>query len=125
LAGADSDNTNLANTDAETLKKQQAKRNVQFNNRTIDSQPYGHDEVRFTTKGDVLYVFVMNPTEGKIELPALGLKSKFQPKKIQSVKMIGSDDEIKFKQTNDKLILNVPGQRPNAYAAVFAVKGAF
>lgn len=121
LDEAESGNTNLANTDQIALQEKKSK---QFNNRTKDSPPYGHNEVRFTTKDDVLYVFVLNPTDGAIELPSLGLNSDYKPNKIQSVKMIGSDDRIKFKQSNDKLILNVPAQRPNNYAVVFKVVGA-
>ena len=116
----DSQNANVANTDVEAVKKEKSK---QFNNRTIDSQPYGHDEVRFSIKEDVLYVFVLNPSEGEIELPSLGLKSLYTPKKIQSMRLIGSEEEIKFQQNDDKLILNVPANRPNIYAAVFEVKG--
>ena len=98
--------------------------NRQFNNRTKDSPAYGHEEVRFTTKGDVLYVFVLNPADGEIELPSLGLSSMYKPKRIQSVRLIGSDEKIKFNQSDDKLILNVPATRPNTCAAVFQVKGA-
>ena len=72
----------------------------------------------------MLYVFVLNPTAGEIELPSLGLKTAHQSKKIKSIKMIGSNEEINFKQDNNKLILNVPAKRPNIYAAVFEVKGA-
>jgi len=124
LSGLDeieSNTTNLANTDLIALK---AKRSKQFNNRTKDSQPYGHDEVRFTTKGDVLYVFVLNPSEGEIELSSLGLKSKNKTNKIKNIKMIGSNEKIKFKQTKAKLMISVPAERPNKYATVFEVKGA-
>lgn len=121
LSDTKSANSNLANTDQVAEK---AKKSKQFNNRTKDSQPYGHDEVRFTTKEDVLYVFVLNPKEGEIELSALGLKSENHPKAIQTIKMIGSDEDINFKQDNNKLVLNVPAKRPNKYAAVFEVKGA-
>ena len=120
LTDATSGNSNIANTDLKALKR----KSKQFNNRTKDSPPYGHDEVRFTTKGDVLYVFVMNPTAGEIELPSLGLESKYHPKQIKGVKMIGSNDKIRFSQTDDKLMLTVPADRPNQYAAVFEVKGA-
>ncbi|MDW5290280.1 alpha-L-fucosidase [Formosa sp. PL04] len=116
-----SSNKNLANMNPEDLKKMEDK---QFNNRTKDTPPYGPNEVRFTTKGDVLYMIVLNPTEGDIKIPALGLKSQYNPKKIRSITLIGSDEKIKFKQERDKLILNVPAHRPNAYAAVFVVSGA-
>lgn len=112
---------NMANTD---LVDQKKSKSVQFNNRTIDSPAYGHDQVRFTTKGDVLYVFVLNPTEGKVEVPALGLESEYSPNQIQTMKLIGSDEEIQFSQTKDDLTINIPARRPNQYAAVFEVKGA-
>lgn len=117
----ESGNSNLANTDEVVQRKKKSK---QFNNRTKDSQPYGNDEVRFTTKGNVLYVFVLNPTEGKIEIPSLSLKSENQSNPIKSIKMIGSNERVKFNQANDKLVISVPAERPNQYAIVFEVKGA-
>jgi alpha-L-fucosidase len=121
LTDQDFGNANVANTDLVALK---AKKSKQFNNRTKDSEPYGHDEVRFTTKGDVLYVFVLNPKAGEIELPSLGLGSEYQPNKIQFVSLIGSNEKIEFTQTNDKLTLSVPAERPTQYVAVFEVRGA-
>ncbi len=44
------------------------------------------------------------------------------PEQIQSVKLIGSNEKITFKQTNDKLMLDIPANRPNKYAAVFIVQ---
>ena len=124
LADADSKNANAANSDLPAASRNARKRSKQFNNRTKDSPDYGHEEVRFTTKGDVLYVFVLNPSVGEIELPALGLKSKYEAKQIQSIRLIGSDKTIDFSQNDDKLILNVPATRPNPYAAVFETRGA-
>ena len=113
---------NATEADLEALKKNANKE--QFNERTIKSPAYGPDEVRFTTKGNILYIFVLNPAKGTIELPALGLSSAYKVKKISSIKMIGSNKKIKFKQDVDKLKLNVPENRPNKYTAVFMVKGA-
>jgi len=70
-----------------------------------------------------LYVFVLNPTKGEIALPALGLKSKQSPKMIKSIKMMDGK-KVNFKQTDEKLTLDVPANRPTKYAAVFEVKGA-
>ena len=120
LADADSKKSNTANSDQAAIKK----KSKQFNNRTKDSPEYGHQEVRFTRKADDLYVFVLNPSGGQIELPSLGLKSKHQPKQIQTIKLIGSDGEVKFSQSDDKLVLTVPDNRPNPYAATFKIEGA-
>lgn len=109
-------------TDLEALKKQAETEH--FNERTIESPEYGPEEVRFTTRGDNLYVFVLNPEEGMIELPALGLDSEYSPGKIISVKMLGSPEDIKFSQGRYGFRLHVPGDRPNEYTTVFKVKGA-
>ncbi|TWU34588.1 Alpha-L-fucosidase [Novipirellula aureliae] len=121
LADADSKNANAANSDLSAAKRSRSK---QFNNRTKDSPAYGHEEVRFTVKDDALYMFVLNPSEGEIELPSLGLNSAYRPKPIQSIRLIGSDAEVKFNQSGDTLILEVPANRPTPYAAVFQVEGA-
>lgn len=118
---ADSKKANASNSDQSTKKKKKSK---QFNNRTKDSPDYGHQEVRFTVKESILYVHVLNPSEGQIELPALGLKSKNQPNKIKTIRLIGSDEQVEFRQEDDKLLLRVPANRPNPYAATFEVTGA-
>jgi alpha-L-fucosidase len=111
----------IANADLEALKKQVEAE--QFNQRTVKSPLYGNDEVRFTTRGKILYIFVLNPTEGSIELPSLGLKSPNTPNKIKSIKMLGSKQKIKFTQDDQKLLLSISASRPAKYATVFEVKG--
>lgn len=111
----------IGEADIEALKKHENKGH--FNERTIKSHAYGNDEVRFTTKDGVLYVFVLNPKEGEIELPSLGSKSAYNSKNISSIKMLGSDSIIEFKQYPEKLVLKVSGNRPNKYASVFKVEG--
>ncbi|XMO85370.1 alpha-L-fucosidase [Algibacter sp. AS12] len=114
------ENSNLANTDQVAINKKKSK---QFNNRTKGSPPYGQNEVRFSTKEDVLYMFVLNPVEGEIKIPSLGLNSKYNPKQIKAVELIGSHNAIEYTQSEDSFILHVPLERPNKYAAVFKVKG--
>lgn len=110
----------VSETDLEALKKQA--QSGHFNERTVKSPLYDSDEVRFTTKGDRLFVFVLNPAPGPIELPALGLNSKYEPTRIRSIRMLGADATISFDQQPDKLTLHVPAQRPNKYTTVFELK---
>ena len=116
-----SDNEKVSEADLKALKEQ--KKSAHFNERTIASPAYGHDEVRYVTVDNALYVIVLNPKAGDIELRSLGLNSKQKPGKIASIRMIGSDKRIKFKQNPEKLILSVPEKRPNKYATVFRVEG--
>ena len=110
----------ITNADLETAKK--AKSN-DFNERTIAAPPYPHNEVRFTTRDNNLYVFVLNPTSGKIEIPSLGLHSKYNSNKIASIKLLGSKVKIIYKQEDDKLILTIPSKLDDNYTKVFEVKG--
>jgi len=111
----------IGEADLEALKEQNNAEH--FNERTVESPAYGNDEVRFTTKGDALYMFVLNPSAGKIELASLGLNSAQESKKISSIQLIGSNELIEFEQDAAKLILTVPEKRPTNYAAVFKVEG--
>jgi alpha-L-fucosidase len=105
-------------TDLSALKKEE---DLQFNNRDRNSIPYGHDEVRFTTKNGNLYMFVLNPGKGKIHVPSLGLKSDYKPKRIKSIELIGSELEIDFNQSNEELTIGIPEIRPNEYSVVFRI----
>ncbi len=111
----------ISEADLEALEKQ--KKSEQFNERNASSLPYGHDEVRYITQGNALYIIVLNPQAGSIELPSLGLNATHQPGKITSIRMIGGKKKVKFKQDPEKLTLAVPAQRPNEYATVFKVEG--
>lgn len=112
---------NPSETDLETLKKLGAGAKEQFNERTVGSPAYGHDEVRFTTRGDALYIFVLNPKAGTIELPTLGKNSPYNSSEIKKLTMLGQKKAVKYSQSEECLSLEVPSERPNQYATVFKV----
>lgn len=109
---------NPSETDLENLKGMD-EGNEQFNERTVNSPLYKHDEVRFIQKKGNLYIFVMNPKSGKIKIPKLGLNSN--TRKIKKIQMLGGNKNIIFVQNAENLILDVPSLRPNKYATVFKV----
>ncbi len=113
---------NIGEADLEALKKQAQAEH--FNERTIESLPYGPEEVRFTVNNGNLYIFVLNPKEGQIGLSSLGLESEQSPGKISSIKMLGSKKKIEFMQNDEKLIIDIPAERPNALTTVLKVSGA-
>ncbi len=101
-----------------------AKKNTggHFNERIKTSPPYGHDEVRFTTKGDILYIFVLNPKSGDISLPALGLGSVHQAKEIAQIQMLKGGAPAAFTQTQETLSLTIPESSPKDLTMVFQVR---
>ena len=89
----------IVNADAGQVLEEAQKEN--FNARTVNSTPYGSDEVRFTVCGSKLYVIVLNPESGTIRVPV-----------------------ISFSQSEDNLSMDIPDERPTSYAVVFEVDGA-
>ncbi|MBT3242884.1 MAG: hypothetical protein HN352_07035 [Bacteroidetes bacterium] len=112
---------NIGEADLKALKEQAKAEH--FNERTVESLPYGPTEVRFTTNKNDLYIFVLNPATGPIHLPSLGSDSDYSPNRIKSISMIGSKESIKYDQTENELILYIPENRPNQYTTVFKVRG--
>ena len=56
---------------------------------------FDHTDIRFTTKGDILYAIALGwPTDGKIVIKSLGEKSANYPRPIRKVELIGSNSEV-------------------------------
>lgn len=101
-----------------------AKKGEQMNERTIHAEPYESNEVRFTTKGDILYMIALNPKPGELIVPSLGIGAQTSPGKIKSIYMISTSQKIKFKQKKDFLELIIPGEVPGKYPVAFRINGA-
>jgi Alpha-L-fucosidase len=66
------------------------------------------DDVRFTTKGNVLYTFIMGiPTEKRIRIKSLGRSAPDTPA-VSRIQLLGSDDRIFFRQLDDALEVRIP-----------------
>jgi alpha-L-fucosidase len=76
-----------------------------------DVRPYEISDIRFTTKGEVLYTFCMNgrPT-GDIKITSLGKTSKLNAKAVASVQMMGSKEKLVWKQGADALVITEPAK---------------
>ena len=82
-----------------------------------DTTNYTAEDFRFTTKGDVLYVFGLAwPTNGEAVIHSLAPVVDSQP--VQSVSLLGSEGNLQFQQRADALHVQLSGQAPaqNAYA---------
>lgn len=112
---------NILNADVNNVLNNASKEN--FNARTVTSTPYDFNEVRFTTKGNILYISILNPKAGMIKLPTLGLKSLQHPRKVSRISMLGRTGQIVFSQEDDYLLIEVPKDRPTPYAVVLKVEG--
>ncbi len=66
------------------------------------------DDVRFTTKGNVLYAFIMGtPTGKQIRIKSLGRSAPDSPV-VGKIQLLGSKDRISFQQLDDALEVQIP-----------------
>jgi alpha-L-fucosidase len=80
------------------------------------------NDIRFTTKGDLLYAVVMGrPESGKINIKALGSKSAHYPGEIGSVQMLGSPAKLEFVRDENGLTVTIPGSGTSDYATALKI----
>ena len=73
---------------------------------------FSQEDIRFTSKDGVLYAFVLAPPTEDILIKSLktgGLLNK----KIMSVKLLGSEEEIKWERNENGLKIKLPGSLPD------------
>jgi alpha-L-fucosidase len=81
-------------------------------------------DLRFTTKGSTLYVFVMGWPDGPLTIPTLAKDGPSQVGAISTVELLGSRAKISFTHDQQGLTLRPPTARPCEHAVVFKVTGA-
>ncbi|HEY3938644.1 MAG TPA: alpha-L-fucosidase [Bryobacteraceae bacterium] len=82
------------------------------------------EDVRFTTKGDVLYAFLMGWPDYQAVIRPLALNTELRVGKIQNVELLGFDGKLQWSQDDSGLKIFTPAQKPSDYAVVFKVTGA-
>ena len=84
------------------------------------TKPYSSEDIRFTTKGPVLYAIALHgPENGHVVIKSLATGSEYASLKVRSVHLLGSKAKLKFKRTADGLEIDVPGEPVTDYPVVF------
>jgi alpha-L-fucosidase len=81
-------------------------------------------DVRFTTKGNTLYAFVMGWPDYQAVIQALATDTGLRVGKIQNVELLGFDGKLDWTQDRSGLKVMMPAQKPCDYAITFKVTGA-
>ncbi|MHC4531041.1 MAG: hypothetical protein ACYSXD_05700, partial [Planctomycetota bacterium] len=82
---------------------------------------YGPDDIRFTTKGNVLYAICLGRPKRILKIRSLGTDA--QPHlKIKSINMVGSDEKIRFKRKREFLVIKKPDEKASDYAHAFKIR---
>ncbi|HVY74900.1 MAG TPA: alpha-L-fucosidase [Puia sp.] len=77
-----------------------------------DKVKYGAGDIRFTQKGDTVYAFCLGIPSGDISIHSLGLKANLAGRPVLSVKLLGSDQPLRWKQQADALLIRKPASLP-------------
>jgi alpha-L-fucosidase len=80
------------------------------------------EDVRFTAKGSTLYAFVMGWPEKATVINALGLASPQNPGKIQRVELLGGKGDLKWKQDEAGLRVEMPAEKITDVAITLKVE---
>ncbi|MGA9056024.1 MAG: alpha-L-fucosidase [Terriglobia bacterium] len=79
------------------------------------------EEVRFTTKGDTMYAFIMGWPEKQAVVKPLATTSTFSPPKIQNVELLGYKDKVRWTQDENGLTVLMPKQKPCDHAITLKI----
>ncbi len=82
---------------------------------------YSARDIRFTTKGPVLYAIALGwPEDGKLLVRSLATPAG----KVNTVSVLGSDSKIDWQQTDEGLTVTVPLRKVSEYTCALKITGA-
>ena len=87
-------------------------------------RPFTFEDIRFATKGDVLYATAMDwPKDGKLLIKTLAKNSTQFPREIQKVEWMPTKQPLIFERNENGLIVSLPGKISDdlAYANVIKI----
>ena len=81
------------------------------------------EDVRFTTRGDVLYAVVMGWPQGQAVIPSLAEGGPRGVRRVQHVEWLGASGSPTFAQDQASLRVQLPARPPSEHAIVLKVHG--
>tara|TARA_R110002126_G_C10486601_1_gene502613 strand:+ start:1095 stop:1832 length:738 start_codon:yes stop_codon:yes gene_type:complete len=80
------------------------------------------DDIRFTTKGDVLYAIALDWPEGKeFTIHSLVKGNNLFPKEIKSIQLLGDGKNLNFERNESGLSIKLPENKIGNYAFAFKI----
>src|ERR1035437_7542688 len=81
-------------------------------------------DIRFTTKGGVLYAFAMGHNATETRIVSLAPSHGLEHRKVSHVELLGLPERLRWKQTDDGLIIASPSTWPSEHAVTFKIQFA-
>jgi alpha-L-fucosidase len=90
-----------------------------------DVRKYTAQDMRYTTKGDVVFAFVMGwPADKTVTLASLASGSKAYARQVGKIELLGSSNSVTFTQDVTGLKITLPDEKPNDIACAFKISPA-
>lgn len=75
---------------------------------------FTHEDIRFVTKGDLLYATAMGlPQDGKMVIKSLKKNSELFSKEIQKIEWLPTKQSLNFERTENALVVSLPANVPD------------
>ncbi|HWB86358.1 MAG TPA: alpha-L-fucosidase [Bryobacteraceae bacterium] len=84
-------------------------------------KPFTAEDLRFTTQGEKLYVFCLGVPESDVRIKALGKTAETGQRKIEYVRVLGSDEKVTWTVEDDALRIGVPQHKPSDLTLAFEI----
>jgi len=86
--------------------------------------PFTSEDFRFTTKGDTLYAIALAwPEDRRLVVRSLASGSEHVNGRVKRVRLLGRRGSLKFEQTAEGLVVQLPAEPPSKYAVALAITG--
>lgn len=86
------------------------------------ARPYTAKDIRFTTKGDTLYTFLLGwPADGQAVISSLAAGKNLYKHQIGEIRLLGDDKPLTFTQSDKGLTVKLPEQKPCDHAWVLKI----
>jgi len=86
------------------------------------SQPFTGQDIRYTTKGETLYMIALDWPGAELRAKSLGTKGPLKGRKIRGVTLLGSQSKLKWKQAEDALTVTSPARGSGEFAFVYKIE---
>ncbi len=86
-----------------------------------EDQPFTAQDIRFTSKPGMLYAICLGWPGKTILIKSLAAGSPLHAEEIESIHMLGSDENLSWTQDDDGLHIVTPSQRPGNHAFTFKI----
>ncbi len=86
-------------------------------------EPFTGQDIRFTTKGDVLYAIALAWPGERIVIESLKSAATVGSSDVLQVRLLGHDEALEFTRDERGLTIELPAQAPCEHAFAFEIRG--